>query len=391
MLPIVKSNTNDMKTYKLSGSIIRIKLYAIVLLLLVIKTAIGQDVYVDSKKTIAVMGIDVQGIDIPKETIRNMVHLEVEKANIFSVLDRYDIDDLLKQEDIPIDACYGKNCLANIGKLLKVDLVLTGNVEKMGDKIVMSFRYINVYTEMIEEVAVVEFMNLPEEIDKMIMITINKLFDIKNDENLVNMLVDYDKPISSPKTTLKLNGPRMGASITFGPAAERLQAPEREGGYEMFPLVTQFGYQFETQYLSAGTFQALIEYIGMIGGLESGKFIPSIAVMNGFRSSANGWEFAFGPVFKLVRSAYGYYDQNGDWKLEYEWNSENGENPYEIVEMPDNRGDIKFTTNLIIAVGKTFKSGYLNVPVNVYVIPNKKGTIVGTSIGFNITKRTKKL
>lgn len=380
-----------MKTLKFIPSILCIQLYAILILALIFNPAIGQDYQIDTKYTLAVMGIDVQGLDISKTTLRNMVHLEVEKANKFSVLDKYDIEDVLKNQLIELDGCYGKTCLVNIGKLLKVEKILTGNVDLIGDKIVMSFRYIDVTAEMIEETSVEEFMDIPEELDKMVRITLNNLFDIKNDENLVNLLVDYDTPVTSPKTTLKLNGPRMGASYMFGPASERLQAPSKEGGYEMFPLVSQFGYQFETQYLSAGTFQALIEYIGMVGGLESGKFIPSIAIMNGFRGSANGWEFAFGPVFKLVRTARGYYDENGNWNLEYEWNPENGDNPYEVVELPDNRGELKFTTNLIVAIGKTFKSGYLNVPVNLYVIPNKKGTIVGTSIGFNITKRSKKM
>jgi len=32
----------------------------------------------------------------------------------------------------------------------------------------------------------------------------------------------------------------------------------------MFPITSEFGYQFETQYLSAGYFQALVEYILII-------------------------------------------------------------------------------------------------------------------------------
>ena len=35
---------------------------------------------------------------------------------------------------------------------------------------------------------------------------------------------------------------------------------------------------------------------------------------------------------------------------------------------------------------ETFRSGYLNLPVNVYIIPNKKGNVYGLSLGFNIIK-----
>ena len=343
----------------------------------------------DVKKTLAILSIDTKGISTDAVTIRNMVQLEVEKSNIYSVIDRYDIEDILRNQYDDFATCYGKTCLVSIGKTLKADKMLTGNIERFGQKLVITFRLIDVKSETIETVEAGEFLNLEEEIQKMIRISINNLLNIENDQNLVNLLVDYDAPISSPKTMLKLNGPRMGVSFTTGLAGERLQAPEAEGGYDMFPVITQFGYQWETQYLSAGNFQALIEFIGMIGGLESGKIIPSIAIMNGFRSSSNGWEFAFGPVFKIVQTADGYYDAAENWHLENEWNPDAGTNPYVIQELPDNRGDFNFKTNLIIGIGRTFKSGYLNIPVNLYVIPNKKGTVIGTSMGFNINKKAR--
>ena len=343
----------------------------------------------DAKKSLAILSIDTKGITTDKVTIRNMVQLEVEKSNIYSVIDKYDIEDILKNQYDDYDDCYGKTCLVAIGKLLKVDKMLTGNIEKFGQKLVITFRLIDVNMGTIETVEAGEFLNLEEEIQKMIRISVNNLFKLENDQNLVNLLVDYDAPISSPRTMLRLNGPRMGVSFTTGLAGERLQAPEQEGGYDMFPVITQFGYQWETQYLSAGNFQALIEFIGMVGGLESGKIIPSIAVMNGFRSSASGWEFAFGPVFKIVQTADGYYDEANNWHLENDWDPNSGANPYMIQELPDNRGDFKFKTNLIVGIGRTFKSGYLNIPVNVYVIPNKKGTIIGTSLGFNINKKAR--
>lgn len=341
------------------------------------------------KETLAVISIDTKGITSDKSAIRKMVLLEVEKANIYTVMDKYDIDDILDKDVYELQECYGKNCLVKMGKLLKVDKMLTGNIEKLGDRIIITFRIIDVESALIEKVEAGEYLNLQAEIHKMIRISLNNLFEIENDENLVNLLVDYDSPIFGPQNKIKLSGPRMGIAYTTGEAGKRLQASKAEGGYEMFPIITQFGYQWETQYLSAGSFQALVEVIGLIGGLESGNIIPSISILNGFRSSKNGWEFAFGPSFKLVKTANGYYDDGDNWHLESEWDSANGENPYEIQELPDSRGIVKISTNLVLAIGKTFKSGYLNIPINVYVVPNKKGTIIGTSIGFNINKESR--
>jgi TolB-like protein len=362
------------------------------ILMLISRISFGQSnqLKVQDKETLAILSITSKNITADAATARNILQLEVEKTNVFSVMDKYDIQDIITESGKEFKNCYGKSCLIEVGEILKADIMLTGNIERFGEKIIITLRLINVHTESTVKVQVGEYINLQEELQKMIMITVNNLLDIKNDENLVNLLVDYDGPIASPKTTLNLNGPRMGISYTIGDAAERLQASKSDGGYEMFPVITQFGYQFETQYLSAGSFQALLEVIGLVGGLESGKFIPSISLLNGFRSSANGWEFAFGPTFKVVKTATGFYDENGDWHLEYEWDPNSGENPYELQELPDNRGSVKVSTNLVLAVGKTFKSGYLNIPINVYVVPNKKGTIVGTSIGFNIGRKKKK-
>ena len=69
----------------------------------------------------------------------------------------------------------------------------------------------------------------------------------------------------------------------------------------MFPVTSMFGYQFEKQYLSSGDFQALVEVIVAVNGLESGSLIPSIAFINGFRFNNGGYEFGLGPVVRLVK------------------------------------------------------------------------------------------
>ena len=63
-------------------------------------------------------------------------------------------------------------------------------------------------------------------------------------------------------------------------------------------------------------------------------FSPSFALLNGFRSSKNGWEFGFGPTFRLTKMAKGYYigdtlggneyDVVEDWRLSFrlEWSQD---------------------------------------------------------------------
>jgi hypothetical protein len=194
----------------------------------------------------------------------------------------------------------------------------------------------------------------------------------------------------------------MGFSATFGDAGRRLQDSKEKGGFDMYPVTFQFGFQKEFQYLSAGEFQALIEFIGLVGGLESGKLIPSVTLLNGFRFNKGGWEIGFGPSLRFVKKADGFYDNNGylgernEWHLSGEYfpaqmNDTSSimpkNNPYPIISRLDSRGNVRLSAGLVFAVGKTFRSGYLNMPVNLYVSPRKEGWIAGFSFGFNIYKK----
>ena len=64
---------------------------------------------------------------------------------------------------------------------------------------------------------------------------------------------------------------------------------------------------------------------------------------------------------------------------------------YEITKRLDSRGNAKVSLGLIVAAGKTFRSGRLNMPVNLYWSPKADGDVIGLSIGFNVAKKAKKV
>jgi hypothetical protein len=280
--------------------------------------------------------------------------------------------------------------------------MITGSIERFGEKIVVSMKLIDVQSASVEKQNATEYLNLEAELQRMIATSLNKLLSLPVDQTVVDQLVNYDRPVQSPKTKLELDGPRMGFSISTGETARVLTSPEGEGGYNMYPATFQFGWQKEWQYLSAGDFQALIEVIPMVSGLESGKVIPSLTFLNGFRMGKGGWEFAFGPSFRALNKAEGFIGDgrfgtvNGSWYRATEWKQISEANPaapqtnpYTLTSRIDSRGDLTFSTSLFFGVGKTFRSGYLNIPVNLYVLPRKEGTTLGLSFGFNIYKKGK--
>ncbi|MHC1775485.1 MAG: hypothetical protein AB9834_08740 [Lentimicrobium sp.] len=336
------------------------------------------------KKSIAIISMDTKDLVYDSQAITNMVRLELEKANVFEVLDRYDVSDLIKKNNIEPESSFGKNSLVETGKLLGADKMLSGSIEKFGDKLILIFRLIDVQSASIEKTNVMEYVNQQDQLQTMIRLSLNNVLGIANDKMILDLLVNFDQPITSSKTTLKLSGPRVGATITWGPSAERMSAPLNEGGFNMYPVSSMIGYQFEKQYLSSGDFQALFELIPGINSLESGNIVPTISGLLGFRFNKSGIEFGLGPNLRFVKMANGYYDEQNNWQL-----ADSTDLGFEIVKELDSRGEVEVTTGMIFAVGKTFRSGYLNLPVNLYISPRKSGSTAGITIGFNVANKPK--
>lgn len=359
------------------------------ILILMIATSTGTAFAQRIKKvTIAVLNIESSGIIPDAQTTGNMVRLELEKTNSYNVMDAYDVADILIRNNIDVKTCFGKSCVIAAGKALNADKMILGNAERMGEKIAITLKIVDVKNGEIEKTITDEYLNLQEEIQKMIEISVKKLAGIVPDQNNMNMLIAFDQPIESPRTKMNMSGPRIGGVMTTGDAGKLLRAPESVGGFNMYNVSSQIGWQQEVQYLSSGNFSALLEFIAMAGGIESGRFIPSFSGLLGFRLGRQGWEFAIGPSFKIIRKADGYYDSTRTWHLEENVYNINGyPSSHHIVSRLDSRGAPAFSGGLVLAFGRTFKSGYLNIPVNAYVVPRKEGWTYGLSFGFNIYKK----
>lgn len=142
-------------------------------------------------------------------------------------------------------------------------------------------------------------------------------------------------------TPTELSGPRVGLTVVFpGKTADELKTD-----LDMSPVFTQFGWQFEHQYFALDNGVAgLVEFVGLIGGLEQGKFLPSASLLIGVRG-ASGGEFAFGPNLSLTGAGF------------------------------------------VFAAGHTFKEGNLNFPVNFAVVPSTDGFRFSLLMGFNAQTR----
>jgi len=349
-----------------------------------------------TNKTAGITTVYMQVMKTSAESAGSMLRIEAAKSNAYNILDKLDMKEAIAKNEIDMASCFGKDCLIKLGKAIEADKIIGCSIEAIGKKIAITIKIIDVATGKYDVIALQEFLNLENELQSMIQITLNKALGIENNPDLLGNLVYYNQPIETPRAYIKNSGPRMGIAILGGDLRSILTSPESEGGYDMSPFLTQIGFQIEGAYFSAGNLQGLVEGLILLTGLEQSLFSPSFAFMHGIRSSKSGLEIGFGPTFRGKRVANGYYDDENKWHLENEWENEYepatgillNPNPYEIVERIDKRGtNVKVSTGWVWAIGKTFRSGYLNIPVNAYFSHNKDGSYTGLSVGFNMSKQ----
>lgn len=152
----------------------------------------------------------------------------------------------------------------------------------------------------------------------------------------------YDSVSSRPIPTAKFSGPRFGITTFTGDVAAARRSINKSS------IMTQFGWQAETQILATENGdQALIEWVGLLGGVEQSEANLSGSLIAGYRF-ANGFEIGAGPNL-----SYG---------------SEAG----------------NFTSSMLVATGVTIPVGELRVPFNVAFAFAEGGPRVTTLVGWVI-------
>ena len=148
------------------------------------------------------------------------------------------------------------------------------------------------------------------------------------------------QPPAGPRT-VSLAGPRFGITALPPGVVEALQ----EQTIDVGSAISQFGWQFEKQfYVREGGVAAVTEWVTLLGGLDQGLAIPSVSWLVGLRTR-EGTEFGIGP--NISPSGVG----------------------------------------LAVAAGVTLRTGFMNVPLNVAIVPSKRGSRVSVLTGFTMRTR----
>lgn len=354
--------------------------------------------------TIAVSNPNINSLTIKPESAAKMMRLELIKINKYKVYDEFDMNEIIKAKEEYKVGCYGQACLAKLGEELKVDYVMSGSIDGLGNKIVVTIKIIDVKGQALYKSAVREFDNQETEIQRMIEIVLFEMHGLTVDKVLSDRLAFKNEIITSNNIgKVNNSGPRIGGAVLTGDVRDFAMRDVKYGGLGIQPFTSMIGYQIEGQYVGTENFSALVEGIINISGLEQSQFIPSFSLLNGFRFGKGNYEFAFGPRFGISSTSYGYLDIDGTYGIEnryftaLEWDIYANENNIldqnnNILANPgfethfDKDGSKRLSTSFLIAFGKTFQAGALNVPVNIFYSSQRGGGFLGVNMGFNVQK-----
>jgi hypothetical protein len=360
--------------------------------------------FAQPSNTIAVSNPNVNSLTVKPESVAKMMRLELVKMNKYRVYDEFDMNEIIRTKDEYKVGCYGQTCLSKLGEELKVDYVMSGSIDGLGNKIVVTVKIIDVRSQSLFKSAVREFDNQESEIQRMIEIVLAELHGLTIDKVIADRLAFKNEVITSNNIgKINNSGPRIGFAAMTGDVAEFATRQEIYGGLGIQPFTSMIGYQIEGQYVGTENFSALVEGIFNISGLEQSNFIPSISLLNGFRFGKSNWEFAFGPRFGIKSTSKGFldldaeYGPEGAYYTQSQWIASGGKvnvntgetimEPYQgFVEHFDKNGSKKLATSFLIAFGRTFQAGSLNIPVNLFYSSQKGGGFAGVNMGFNVQK-----
>lgn len=354
-----------------------------------------------NKPTIAVALPNIENLDVSPEIIAKLMQIELIKLDTYSVYDEFDMQEAMDADMRFSSNCFGRNCLIDLGKAADAEYIVSASILSFGGRIVFTTKIIEVASGNIYKSGVREFIDNKREVQRMIEVIIKDLHDVEmHAQHIATITHDQQPVIKDNVNRINNQGPRIGYSILTGRLNEFATRSEREGGLDIFPGVSMVGYQFEKQYIGTENFTALGEVLVTVSGLEQGVFLPSAVFMNGFRFGKKGWEIAFGPGFGINRTSRGFFDVDGIYgeKGSY-WTSDRFNDVYNadpeassvspsypIEKHLDNRGKFGLSTRWVMAVGRTYRIGGLNVPVNIFYSNMKRAGMVGVSIGFNSIK-----
>ncbi len=158
----------------------------------------------------------------------------------------------------------------------------------------------------------------------------------------------YSQSLNTPIELQERNlgGPRLGLTFVHG-NGELVRTLKKNN---MDRLLSQFGWHFEYQVSPENSIgpSFVVQFVPLFGGVEYGKFIPSLTTAFGIRFP-NGVEFGMGPNLAVSKDSY---DKT-------------------II-----------SSSLVLAVGKSINYSGVSIPLNIVYAISPKGNRASFIFGY---------
>jgi len=110
--------------------------------------------YNGSKEMIAVMDFGAKDVSQSVAlSVSELIRTELINTGKFTVIERSNMKEILKEQGLQQTGCTDASCAVKIGKLLSAKKILVGTIMKLGSKLIISGRIVNVETGIGENAA----------------------------------------------------------------------------------------------------------------------------------------------------------------------------------------------------------------------------------------------
>ncbi len=107
--------------------------------------------------------MDLQALGVSQyeaQSITNRIRHELFQTKEYTVLERESMEEILKEQGLQMTVCTTSECIIRAGRILGVQLMIAGSLDKLGNLYTINLRLIDVETGEVTATAKVDCMGL---------------------------------------------------------------------------------------------------------------------------------------------------------------------------------------------------------------------------------------
>lgn len=153
------------------------------------------------KKRIAILDLQPKGTSgIIAGAATDMIRSELVKSGALSIVERTQMDEILKEQGFQTSGCTDQSCAVKIGKLVAAHKILIGELNKVGKSFIITIRTVDVEKGLSEHSA-----NEKAESEDVIDVACRNI-----SRKLLDNMLGKDKPYFDQPSTVSETGPETG-------------------------------------------------------------------------------------------------------------------------------------------------------------------------------------